>query len=727
MSAYAWYPTREFTERSNITAFCRRHGVDGGYRALQARSAADPEWFWERAVQDIGIVWHRPPLRVCDESGGIAFTRWFPGAYTNLVDSCLERRVRQGSGQAPALRWEREDGTRGVLTYGEAAAYSARVAGGLRGLGVMSGDRVAGYLPPGPEAFVLLFACARIGAVLVPLFSGFGAEAIAIRLVDADVRVLVTAGDAVRRGRRQDMAAVARTALESATCVRHLVVVREPSGPRHSSDSPCPRAPAGPGVPSGTGGPDERAHAAERPSVGGGRGEPVTGERPASAAGERGEPEASERPSPAGGEQEGRTVPSGPGGHDRVGLATTDWHRLAAAEPVPVVSVPVTAPFLLLHTSGTTGRPKGAVHTHGGFPAQVGSETRYNLDLRPDDVVFWVTDPGWIMFPLIALGGTLAGACVLAYEGAIDHPDVTRLWHLLDDHEVTVFGSSPSLARMLMGREPRDPVVPSRLRILGSTGEPWTEDAWRWYFAEFGGKRCPVINICGGTEVGGSLLASAPTLPQSPCGFAGPCLGIAAVAEDDSGAQPPEGQLGELVVERSWPGMTRGLWRARERFAQTYFGPRPGRWSHGDLVSRTGDEWFVHGRLDDVIKLAGKRLGPTEVEDAVVGDPAVAEAAAVGIPHPVKGEALWCFAVPADGRSLGETEAERIRGRVAGALGAAFRPARVVAVPELPRTRNGKVMRRLVRGLVTGEAPGDLSTLVNPGCLDAIRAALHEQ
>ncbi|TXS48348.1 AMP-dependent synthetase [Streptomyces sp. uw30] len=696
MSAYAWYPTREFTERSNITAFCRRHGVDGGYRTLQARSAADPEWFWERAVQDIGIVWHQPPLRVCDDSGGIAFTRWFPGAYTNLVDSCLERRVRQGSGQAPALRWEREDGTRGVLTYGEAAAYSARVAGGLRELGVVSGDRVAGYLPPGPEAFVLLFACARIGAVLVPLFSGFGAEAIAVRLVDAGVRVLVTAACAVRRGRRQDMEAVARTSLESATCVRHLVVVREPSAPRHSSDSPCPPAfPAGPGVPSGNGGPDGRARAAEPPSAGGG--------------------------------PKGRTVPSGTGGHERVGLAATDWHRLAASEPVPVVSVPVTAPFLLLHTSGTTGRPKGAVHTHGGFPAQVGSETRYNLDLRPDDVVFWVTDPGWIMFPLIAVGGTLAGACVLAYEGAIDHPDVTRLWRLLDDHEVTVFGSSPSLSRMLMGCEPRDPVVPSRLRVLGSTGEPWTEDAWRWYFAEFGGKRCPVINICGGTEVGGSLLASAPTLPQSPCGFAGPCLGIAAVVEDDSGAQPPEGQLGELVVKRSWPGMTRGLWRARERFAQTYFVRRPGRWSHGDLVSRTGDEWFVHGRLDDVIKLAGKRLGPTEVEDAVVGDPAVAEAAAVGIPHPVKGEALWCFAVPADGRSLGETEAERIRGRVAGSLGAAFRPARVVAVPELPRTRNGKVMRRLVRDLVTGEAPGDLSTLVNPACLDAIRAALHEQ
>ncbi|MCX4706076.1 AMP-binding protein [Streptomyces sp. NBC_01373] len=664
MNAYVWDPTPEFTEHGNIAAFCRRHGIDGGYRALQARSAADPPWFWERALPDIGIVWHTPPTRVCDDTGGIAFTRWFPGGRTNLVDSCLHRHQRQRRGQAPALRWEREDGSTGVLTYDEVAARSARVAGGLRALGVVEGDRVAGYLPPGPEAFVLLFACAHIGAVLVPLFSGFGAEAIAVRLVDAGARVLVTAAAVTRHGRRHDMQTVARTALEKATCVRRLVVVpEEPGTPRDASES---------------------------------------------------------WPSRAGDvSQDEPTAPPGP--------TTTTWHRLADAEPAETVSLPADAPFLLLHTSGTTGRPKGAIHTHGGFPAQVGSETRYNLDLRPDDVACWVTDPGWIMFPLVAVGATLAGASVLAYEGAIDHPDVTRLWRLLDDHRVTVFGSSPSLSRMLMGRDPQHPAAPSRLRLLASTGEPWTEAAWRWYFADFGGKRCPVINICGGTEVGGSLLASAPTLPQSPGSFSGPCLGIDAAIEDDQGTEPPEGQVGELVVRRSWPGMTRGLWRARERFAHTYFGRRPGRWSHGDLVSRTGEEWFVHGRLDDVIKLAGKRLGPAEVEDAVVGDPAVAEAAAVGIPHPVKGEALWCFAVPAAGRTLGAPEAERIRARVADALGAAFRPGRVVAVPELPRTRNGKVMRRLIRSLVTGEAPGDLSTLVNPACLDAIRTALQDQ
>jgi acetyl-CoA synthetase len=666
MSAYVWHPTPEFTEHGNIAAFCRSNGIDGGYRELQTRSASEPQWFWERAAVDIGIIWHTPPTRVCDDTGGIAVTRWFPGGRTNLVDSCLNRQLRQGRGQAPALRWEREDGTKGVLTYEEVAGRSARVAGGLRALGVVVGDRVAGYLPPGPEAFVLLFACARIGAVLVPLFSGFGAEAIAVRLVDADAKLLVTAAAATRHGRRLDMETVARTALEKATCVRHLVVLEESGASRNSSASAS--QPSWPRV-------------------------------------------AQDEPTP--------TASPGP--------TTTTWRRLADADPAATVSLAAGTPFLLLHTSGTTGRPKGAIHTHGGFPVQVGSETRYNLDLRPEDVAFWVTDPGWIMFPLVAVGATLAGASVLAYEGAIDHPDVTRLWRLLDDHKVTVFGSSPSLSRMLMGRDLKQPAAPSRLRLLGSTGEPWTEEAWRWYFADFGGTRCPVINVCGGTEVGGSLLASAPTLPQSPCSFSGPCLGVDAAIEDDHGFEPPEGQVGELVVRHSWPGMTQGLWRARDRFAHTYFGRRPGRWSHGDLVSRTGDEWFVHGRLDDVIKVAGKRLGPVEVEDAVLGDPAVAEVAAVGIPHPVKGEALWCFAVPAAGRPLGAPEAERIRARVADALGPAFRPSRVVGVPELPRTRNGKVMRRLLRSLVIGEAPGDLSTLVNPAGLDAIRTALQDQ
>ncbi|MFB8775744.1 AMP-binding protein [Streptomyces broussonetiae] len=636
MNDHAWYPPPELVEHSNITAFCRRYGVDGGHRALQARSAADPAWFWERAVVDLGIVWHEPPCRVLDDFGGMAAARWFPGARTNLADSCLERHLRQGRGTAPALRFEREDGSRGVLTYAETAALSARVAGGLRALGVAEGDRVACHLPPGAEAFVLLFACARIGAILVPLFSGFGAGAIALRLADAGAKVLVTAAHTTRRGRRYAMAPVARDALRGAPAVRHLVVV-----PTADDDT-----------------------------------------------------------------------------------TATSWDALSAADPAPVRSLPADAPFLLLHTSGTTGRPKGAVHTHGGFPAQVGSEVRYHLDVHRQDVVCWVTDPGWIMFPLVAIGATLAGASVLAYEGAVDHPDAGRLWRLLADHGVTVFGSSPSLSRALMDRAPAVPAAPGSLRILASTGEPWTEEAWHWYSASFGGKRCPVVNICGGTEAGGSLLASAPTVPQSPGGFAGPCLGIDAVIEDGTGVEPPEGVPGELVVRRPWPGMTRGLWGSRDRFTETYFARRPGRWSHGDLVSRRGGEWFVHGRLDDVVKVAGKRLGPAEAEDAVVTDPAVAEAAAVGVPHPVKGEALWCFAVAAPGHTLGPADADRITARVADALGAAFRPARVVAVPELPRTRNGKTVRRLLRALATGTDPGDLSTLANPGCLDTIRAAL---
>ncbi|WP_371650094.1 MULTISPECIES: AMP-binding protein [unclassified Streptomyces] len=641
MGEYAWYPGRELTEHSNVARFCQAHGLDG-YRELQRRSVADPEWYWTSAARDMGIVWHEQPLCARDGRGGIAATRWFPGGRTNLVESCLERHVRRGRPDATALRWEREDGTRGRLGYRETARLSARVATGLRGLGVGEGDRVAGCLPPGPEAFVLLFACARIGAVLVPMFSGFGTEALAVRLADAGARVLVTAVATTRRGKRYEMLPVARAAADKVPDVHHLVVVAD-------------------------------------------------------------EPPDTASPS---------------------GAAITTWQALTEAKPAETVPLPASAPFLLLYTSGTTGRPKGAVHTHGGFPVQVGSEVRYNLDVRPDDVAFWVTDPGWIMFALVVVGCTLAGACVLAYEGAVDHPDPARLWRLLDDHRVSVFGSSPSLARAMMTTAGPGSAA-SRLRILGSTGEPWTEDAWRWYFHEVGGGRCPVINISGGTEVGGSLLASAPTVPQTPCGFTGPCLGIDAVIEDADGAEVGEGVMGELVVRQSWPGMTRGLWRAPERFAHTYFSRRPGRWSHGDLASRSDGEWFVHGRLDDVMKVAGKRLGPAEVEEAALGDPAVAEAAAVGIPHPVKGEALWCFVVPAHG-TLSAPDADRIRARVADALGPAFRPSRVVALPELPRTRTGKVMRRLIRDCVTQDVPGDLSTLANPHSLEALRAAVHE-
>jgi acetyl-CoA synthetase len=382
-------------------------------------------------------------------------------------------------------------------------------------------------------------------------------------------------------------------------------------------------------------------------------------------------------------------------------------------------------PLFIAYTSGTTGRPKGAVHVHGGFTVKIAQEAAFQTDLRPGERLFWLTDIGWIMGPW-AIFGTLAnrGSLVL-YDGAPDYPGPDRLWSLVEQLRINVLGVSPTLVRALMahGDEPVRSHDLSSLRILASTGEPWNEAPWRWYFDVVGGSRCPVINISGGTEVGACFLSPHVVQALSPCSLGGPALGMAVDVFDDDG-KPVRGEVGELVCTKPWPGMTRGLYRDPQRYLDTYWSRFPDVWWHGDFasVSETG-EWFLHGRSDDTIKLAGKRLGPAEVETAVVAHPDVLEAAAVGVPDDLKGEALWVFVVLAPG-AAGTDELRRdISARVVGALGPSFKPAQVRFTTALPKTRSAKVLRRAIRATVTGDAPGDLSGLEDPATLDAIRQA----
>jgi acetyl-CoA synthetase len=329
----------------------------------------------------------------------------------------------------------------------------------------------------------------------------------------------------------------------------------------------------------------------------------------------------------------------------------------------------------------------------------------------------------------VITAGLGAGATLAVYDGAPDHPGPDRLWSFVERHAVTICGISPTLVRSLMahGDEPVRAHDLSSLRILASTGEPWNEEPWRWYSDVVGGGRCPVINISGGTEVGACFLSPHPVHPISPMSLGGPSLGMAVDVFDDD-ARPVRGAVGELVCTKPWPGMTRGLHRDPERYLETYWSRWPDVWVHGDWASieTTPDgrsEWFLHGRSDDTIKLAGKRLGPAEVETVLVGHPAVVEAAAVGLPDEVKGEQLWAYVVLAPGADPSQSLRDELVEHVASHLGRAFRPAGVRFTTALPRTRSAKILRRAIRATALGSDPGDLSSLEDPAAIDAVREA----
>jgi acetyl-CoA synthetase len=492
-----------------------------------------------------------------------------------------------------------------------------------------------------PETVATLLAVAKLGAVFLPLFSGYGAAAVATRLEDAHAKAVVTADGAYRRGAVVPMVQPARQAVARVSSVHTTVIV--------------PRL--------------------------------------------------------------GRRVEQFPG-------PEVLWPR-PTVNAYATRAVGSEHPLFIAYTSGTTGRPKGSVHVHGGWLAKVAAEGAFQTDVRRDDTLFWFTDMGWIMGPWEVTAALANGATLALYEGAPDHPGPDRLWAFLERHRVTVLGISPTLVRALMthGDTPVAAHDLSALRILGSTGEPWNEGPWLWYFDVVGGRRCPVINISGGTEVGACFLSPHPVAPLKPMSLGGPALGMAVDVYDDDG-RPLRGAVGELVCTRPWPGMTRGLFNDPERYIETYWSRWPDVWVHGDWASIDADgDWYLHGRSDDTIKVAGKRLGPAEVESALVSHDVVVEAAAIGIPDEVKGEVLWCFVVLAPGVEPGDALRAELAALVADRLGKSFRPSAVRFTAALPKTRNAKVLRRAIRAATLDQDPGDLSSLEDPATIEAVKAA----
>jgi acetyl-CoA synthetase len=621
-----WKPDAETLERANVVRLMRRHGIDD-YRELVTRSIDDPEWFWPAAVEDMGIEFAEPWREVVDASRGPEWATWFVGGKLNIAWNCVHRWAGERAAEAAAV-FRGEDGARRELTFGELSSLVTKLAEALVRLGVEPGDRVAIYLPMSPEVAIASHACAHIGAVQVPIFSGFAAPAVAQRLIDSEAKVAITVESSLRRGRKIPMLAALEEARREAPSLEHIVLA-----PFDELLADCP----------------------------------------------------------------GELEP----------LAVDSEH-----------------PYLLAYTSGTTGRPKGVLHVQGGFLVSIAREVCYQADARPGDVIHFATDMGWIMGPWTVVGGGAMGATIVYAEGAPDWP-TDRLWRLVEEERVSILGCSPTLIRALIPHgEPKQDF--SSLRIILTTGEPWNPDPYRWLFDRIGGGRCPIINCSGGTEVGACFLSPTPATPIKECSVGVPATGMAMDVVDDDGRSLVEtGEVGELVCRKPFPGMTRGFWRDDERYLDTYWRRFPGIWTHGDWASVDEDGyWFLHGRSDDTLNVAGKRIGPAELESAAVAHPAVAEAAAVGIPHDVKGEVAWVFCVLVPDREGCESLALEVKSVIASELGKAFAPERVVFVAALPKTRSAKIVRRAVRAAALGADPGDMSSVENPDAVADIARAL---
>lgn len=726
----AWTPTAEVMEQAQLTRFMKQISV-ATWDELHEFSIRDVEKFTEEVLKFLDIKFDPPYDKLLDTSNGKEFPTWFlraadkdnrvATAGLNITTMCLDRWIpaRKNPYSAPenypdfacrgsndlsdqsAVIWEGEDGRTETLSYELLFQLVEKCSAGLRANGIKQGDAVGIHLPMIPATIVSLLGINRVGAIAVPVFSGYGESAIAARLNAVGAKALITCEGFPRRGRYVEALSIAKAAAEKVESIEKVFVV------------------------------------------------------------ERDQPRNFETP-----------------------RFSNFWNELMNIGQGGAAPHPTSAedPLIILYTSGTTGRPKGIAHTHASFPIKAAQDMAFGTDVGRGTRIFWYTDIGWMMGPWLIYGALINGATVCIYDGAPDYPTKDRIWEFCAKHKVEVLGISPTLVRSLAAAEergskraaetriqnnetssanrslvrgagdlskrpcdraeseqsdarfgvsPRELHDLSSLRILASTGEPWNPAPWWWLFEKVGDGKLPIINYSGGTEIAGGILMGNPLLPIKPCSFPAPCLGIDADILDEDGKPVERGKVGELVIKQPWIGMARGFWQEKERYLETYWRRFPGIWVHGDFAMRDKDgHWFILGRSDDTLKVAGKRVGPAEVESVLVSHPLVVEAAVIGVPDEVKGTAMVAFAV------LKISDAQRtsdslprdhlvleLKDLIAEKMGKPLAPSKIHFVSALPKTRNAKVMRRVIRAAYLGEDPGDLSALENPVAVEQIRTA----
>ena len=636
---------------------------------VYARALADPEAYWAGWAEE--LHWFRKWDRVLEWEP--PYAKWFVGGTLNAAYNCLDRHLDGPRAEKTALIWEGEPGDTRSFTYRELHAEVGRAANALKALGVGKGDRVAIYLPMVVEAAIAMLACARIGAPHSVVFGGFSAESLRDRIRDAEAKLLITADGGYRRGGIVALKRGADEALDregGCPSIENVLVVRR-------------NGPAG----------------------------EVVGDS-----------------------------------HMKQGRDHW-WHDAlaAASEECPAEEMDAEDLLYILYTSGTTGKPKGIMHTTGGYLTQCYATTKWVFDLKEDDVYFCTADIGWVTGHSYVVYGPLAnGATVMMYEGAPDFPRRDRFWELVEKYRVSIFYTAPTAIRAFMKwgtQHPQNHDL-SSLRLLGTVGEPINPEAWIWYHLNIGGERCPIVDTWWQTETGAIMITPLPGITETVPGSAThPFPGISADILNLGGERIPVGG-GFLALRTPWPSMLRGIWRDPQRYLETYWSKWTGRtvgvgddqqpgasvYFPGDGAKRDEDgNFWVIGRIDDVLNVAGHRIGTMEIESALVDHPAVAEAAVVGKAHELKGQAVAAFVTLKEGNEPSEALKQELLDHVVKKIGAIARPDDILFTADLPKTRSGKIMRRLLKDIAEGRAIGDTTTLADPAVVEKLKSQYEEQ
>ncbi|WP_100398176.1 AMP-binding protein [Bacillus sp. FJAT-44742] len=636
-----WFPEKSQIEATRLYQWIKKLGYED-YDTFLKDSTDNVSWFWGEAEKALDLDWYSKYSKVLNDSKGTKWPRWFVDGEVNAVHLSIEKWAKDSdmAGQK-ALIWESETGEVINYTYKELAEEVARAAGGLRSLGLKKGDIVSIYMPMVPETVIAMMAISKLGGIYSPTFSGYGADAVAIRMNAAESKFLITADGFLRRGKEVPMKEEADKAVELCPSVEKVIVIKRLNR-----------------------------------NVNWNMGQDV------------------------------------------------EWGDMLKAPPfTETVRMESSDPLMILYTSGTTGKPKGAVHTHSGFPVKAAFDAGIGMDLKKKETLFWFTDMGWMMGPFLVYGALINGASMVMYEGTPDFPEPDRLWKLVADHSVTHLGISPTLIRsfMKLGEEWVNKHSLATLRVIGSTGEPWNPEPWTWLFEKVGKKQIPIFNYSGGTEISGGILGNVLIKPIGPVTFNSALPGMAAYVYDEKG-QPVDEEVGELVLTKPWVGMTQGFWKEPQRYEDTYWSRWEDVWVHGDWVMKDKEGfWTITGRSDDILNVAGKRLGPAEMESVLVDHPAVVEAGTIGIPDDIKGESAVCFVVLTKGTELTNALSNELVALAGEKLGKALRPKLIFSVSDLPKTRNAKVMRRAIKAAFLNKEAGDLSSLENPSAVEEIR------